>query len=182
MPASYSVPRDWTTGELVTAALMNTHLRDMMMYFYSKRLDVLIYQDQKSSGTAADNITNAAWSTRVLNTEVNDTGSHGTLASNQISLAAGVYLSIFTAGLAGNLTHQLRLRNVTDSATLGQSVSATASNTPTMGFGLFTSTATKLVELQHWINTTPGSTAGGSAASTGSVEVYAQVLLIRVGD
>lgn len=182
MPATYTAPRTWVVGELVTAAYLNTHLRDMMEYFYSKRLDILHYQDQKTSGTAADNITQATWATRVLNTEVVDTGNFGTLASNQVSLLAGNYLAFFTGNINANVTHQMRLRNVTDSETLATSKSNGASlGANTIGMGRFTISATKTIELQHWHNN-GGATAGGAPVSTGTNEVYADLLLIRLGD
>ena len=32
---AWTSPRTWTTGELVTAALMNTHVRDNLSYLYT---------------------------------------------------------------------------------------------------------------------------------------------------
>ncbi|NBW19050.1 MAG: hypothetical protein EBR82_64850 [Caulobacteraceae bacterium] len=35
MAAIYTTPRTWAAGEVVTASLLNTHLRDMMDFWYS---------------------------------------------------------------------------------------------------------------------------------------------------
>lgn len=31
---NWTTPRDWTNEELVTADIMNTHIRDMMLYLF----------------------------------------------------------------------------------------------------------------------------------------------------
>jgi hypothetical protein len=179
MPAAYTLPRDWTTGELVTAALLNTHLRDMMMYFYSKRHDFVLVQDQKTSGTASATITNGAWRTSELNTEVADTGSLATVASNQITLQAGTWLAWMTAGQTANNAGRLRLYNTTDAAVLVYGAAGGfASNVN--GFGYFSIAAAKVIELQHWVSS--NSAAGGTALTTGDVEVYASVMLVKVSD
>lgn len=36
MAAIYTTPRTWAAGEVVTASLLNTHLRDMMDYFKAR--------------------------------------------------------------------------------------------------------------------------------------------------
>ena len=51
----------------------------------------VLVQDQKSSGTEGGGCTAGTWKTRDLNTEVADTASIASLASNQITLSAGTY-------------------------------------------------------------------------------------------
>ncbi len=34
---AWAAPRDWTTGELVTAAIMNAHVRDQLSYLFDHR-------------------------------------------------------------------------------------------------------------------------------------------------
>lgn len=179
MPASYTTPRDYTTGELITAAILNTHLRDMMMYFYSKRHDIVVVQDQKSSGTVAATITNGAWRTRELNTEVTDTGSLAVVASNQITLQAGAWMVWMTSGQTGNNSGRLRLYNITDSAILVYG-SAGGFSSHVSGFGYFSIAAAKVLELQHYVLT--ASAVGGTAIGTGDIEVYSSVMLVKVSD
>src|SRR4051794_9968990 len=83
----------------------------------------LCYQDQQAQATDAGTFTSGAWRTRVLTTEVADTGSHGSLATNQITLDAGTYRVEASAPAFAVDHHQLRLQNITDNTTLltGQS-------------------------------------------------------------
>src|SRR6185503_4616539 len=86
----------------------------------------LNYQDQKIQNTAGGTFTSGAWRTRTLNTEAADTGSYGTLASNQITLTAGTYIIRASAPAYRVNSHILRLQNVTAAATVlgGQSAFA----------------------------------------------------------
>jgi hypothetical protein len=180
MTAAWTAPKTWSVGELVTAALLNTHLRDNLEWLYSKRQDVLLYEDQKTAGTGAAAITTGAWRTRELTTEVIDTGAFGgfggAVPANQISLAAGTYLAYFNSPVGTNVGSRSRLRNVTDGATL---VNGGNNLYVGVGFGRFVLAATKTIELQQWVS---ANTNGGAALSSGEVEVYAQLLLLRIGD
>lgn len=68
--------------------------------------------------TAAQNIPAAALTTLTLTTELADTGNHGTLASNIVTLASGTYL--FKGGTSGTGTGTgdgyLQLTNTTAAA------------------------------------------------------------------
>jgi hypothetical protein len=181
MTATWTAPKTWSIGELVTAALLNTHMRDNLEWLYARRMDILHYQDQKASGTNGATITSGAWRTRELNTEVVDTGGFGSVASNQVTLASGIYLAFFVLQI-GNGGNRGRLRNVTDSTNLvdGTTMGPTAGNAgPSIGLGRFSLAATKTLELQQWSGTT---VQAGLAISTGDVEVYADLLLARIGD
>lgn len=151
----------------------------------SNALAVAILQDQKSSGTAATSLTSGAWRTRDLNTIVSDPNTLiSSLSTNQATLAAGTYLVYATVQGTGasNPNNRLRIRNITDGATLAQGNNwQTGTNAASMGtlLGVFTITAAKIIELQHWPTVTG---AGGVAVSTGDVEVYAELMLVRVGD
>lgn len=78
----------------------------------------------------------------------------------------------------------MRLRNITDAVTIypGQSGNLTWSgsgisvglNVPLTLKGRFVLAGTKVLEIQHWTNNS-GST-GGTAASSGEDEVYADVM------
>lgn len=145
-------------------------------------LKIAVVQDQKTSGTAATSLTTGAWRTRDLNTiEVNIYSTVNSVASNQISLPPGGYIVIALAeGTNALNAGRLRIRDVTFGNTLcqGNNFNSGTSN-PGMGVlvGWFYTTSTILIELQHFPNSTA---AGGVAASTGEVEVYATVALIKV--
>lgn len=174
---AWTTPRTWVTGEIVTAALMNLHVRDNLNWIYDRRQEFAIYRYQVASGTGAVNITNLSWQTVPLNTEVTDTASLGTLASNQVSLTAGTYhFSAFCyAGAAGQ--GKLRLRNITGGATLWVGQSEVCGTKPVYMEGYFTIGSTTTIELQSWLTVASG-TAG--ALTTGEVEVYHGLLLNRV--
>lgn len=189
MPTTWDgTPKTWSTGELVTAALLNTELRDRMEYLEAL-LAVNGYiklEDQQTSGTNGGTLTSGSWQTRVLNTEVSDTGNDCSLSSNQATLSAGTYLvrGVAPAGPVGH--HQLRLRNVTDGTTLltgisTQSTAAANSGNYAEVRGIITVAAGKALELQHQCQTTSASIGLGSAGSFGT-EVYAVLEFIRIGE
>lgn len=147
----------------------------------------LQYQDQKTQNTVGGAFSSGAWRTRVLNTEVSDVGGYGTLASNQITLAAGTYLIRASAPAYYVNRNQLRLQNVTDTTTLlvGQSnfsaaVGADMSETMALLSGVFTIAASKALELQHQCSTTNGTDGFGVTANF-TTEVYAVVELWKIG-
>jgi hypothetical protein len=164
-------------------------------------------RDERSSGTGADTLTNNTWNTRTLQTEKTDDLSI-TLSGNQISLVAGTYWCEATASV-GFETHggtdvfqgfaaQSRLRNVTDSTTLLNGVSAfhqvehqgTAAQGDlesilhTFVSGQFTLAGTKTIELQTWPKSQGTGTTtfvkGGIAVSSGENEVYADVKIWKL--
>jgi hypothetical protein len=146
----------------------------------------LQYREQQTQNTTSGTFSSGAWRTRVLNTEVSDDGGFGSLSSNQITLAAGTYIISALAPAFAVNRHQLRLQNVTDTATVlvGQSshsVAATASVSSSASLrGVFTIAASKALELQHQCETS-ASTRGFGIESNFTTEVYAIVELWRVG-
>lgn len=191
MPANWSsTPKTWSTGELVTASNLNTELRDRMEYLKLRILEgqYIHLRDEKTSGTAGGTFTAGAWQTRDLNTEVSDAGNYASLASNQITLVAGVYLAQIRCPAYGCNGNQARLQNVTDGATLllGETGFATAvaggSHTVHAQIkGVFTLAASKVLEVQHYCGTTSTTNGFGRPASI-STEVYTTVELIRIGN
>ncbi|MBA3867792.1 MAG: hypothetical protein H0X30_01410 [Anaerolineae bacterium] len=163
-----------TSGSGLVLTFVNVHLKSTY--------PVLI-QDLKNSGTAPASLTAGAWRTRELTTEVTDLSNLATLASNQITLQPGNYLAWCVAsGTLPAVIHlnRLRLRNITDGATLFQGVndSLPASNGANLSaFGFFTITAAKVIELQHY----PSQTSiAGAAMTTGDQECYASVFLQKI--
>lgn len=137
----------------------------------------LCYQDQKSSGTAGGTFTTGAWRTRDLNTEVADTGNNGSVASNQITLAAGTYRALAHLGGYYCDQHQGRLYNITDSALL---LLGTSGYSPSNGSGWvthsfitgrFTIAGSKVLEVQHQSARTQATNGLGVPNSFGT-EVY----------
>ena len=136
----------------------------------------LCYQDQKAQNTHGGTFTTGAWRTRDINTEVADPGNNGTLASNQITLAAGTYRCFIVCPGYFVTGHQARLQNVTDATTLLTGTSALSNNvngdmTVSIIVGRFTVAASKALEIQHRGNATSTNNGFGQAVNL-TTEVY----------
>lgn len=148
--------------------------------------DYVLVQHQVTSGTTGPTYTTASFQTVTLNTEVTDTGSVASVASNQITLAAGSYDfdAVAHAGKSHasiNTTGRMRLYNATDASVIVQGVNgrvASGGGDALMlhAHGQFTIAASKAVELQIEVDAT---TDAGAAVSTGESEVYASIKLRR---
>ena len=148
--------------------------------------DYIEVRDEQTSGTNGGTFTSGAWQTRTLNTEHADAGGHASLASNQITLAAGTYVAEIRAPARACGFHQARLRNVTDGATelVGSSnESGTGSGQTAFSIitGKFTIASSKVFEVQHRCQATASTTGFGSANSFGEVEVYTVARFWKVG-
>jgi hypothetical protein len=148
---------------------------------------VLWVRNQRASGTASgETLPLTTWTQRVLNTTVMNQISGASLASNQITLPAGVYkinaiaVSELTGG--GNGALVTRLRNITAGTTIivgPEGESNGNSNAPSFVRGQFTLSGTTVVELDSYAVT--AACNGGLAASTGEVEVYVDAYFEKIG-
>lgn len=140
--------------------------------------DMLLYQYREADGVDGSAFNSGAWQTVPLNTEVVDTGNHGTIAANNVTLDAGTYRYRFgvvgrTPGAAKFV--QGRLYNVSDAVVIGDSYGSVAydsagqSTIVSLGSGRFTIASSKTVQLQGQITT---SGLFGKAGSFGGGEVY----------
>jgi len=145
----------------------------------------VLIEDQKTSGTAGGAITNGAWRTRTLNTEVYDTHNVASLATSQVTLLPGTYRFLASAPISGpsaTTTHQTRLQNVTDGTTIQVGTSEQALNngvTRSWCSGRFTIGAGKALELQQQVSASQSGNGQGVAAGFGT-EVYARIEFWRV--
>lgn len=71
-------------------------------------------EDQKAKNTAGGSSSATTWHTRTLNTEVQDTGNYASVASNQVTLAAGTYDIRASAPAYQSHQHHAVLWNDTD--------------------------------------------------------------------
>jgi len=135
----------------------------------------ILIRDEKASGTGGGTFTSGAWRTRDLNTESSDTGNHASIASNQITLAAGTYEFSAKALSSSSDRVQARLQNITDTISIvglsGNSNSVSGETHVSMVDGKFTIATSKIFELQHRCSTTGNF---GLASSFG-IEAYASV-------
>jgi len=111
-------------------------------------------RDKKALGTKGGTFTSGAWRTRDINDEQADTAGICSLASNQITLAAGSYRCMISCPSHRVRRHQTRLYNITDAAVLllGTGEYArddTYGTTRSFVVGRFILVAQKTLEVQH---------------------------------
>lgn len=145
--------------------------------------DYILIRDEKTQNTPGGTFTRGDWRTRDLNTEVVDTGNHASLASNQITLAAGSYWAHILCPAQQVGGHQARLQNITAGATLllGTSEVARAGtsfdwNDKSIIIGRFTLSSQSVIEVQHKSIGSYTSTGFGRPANI-STEIYTVVEL-----
>ena len=149
---------------------------------------VVHVREEQTTGTAGGGATSGSWETRVLNTEVTDTGADATLSSNQITLTTGTY-EVYVRAPAHRVDgHKIRFQNVTDASTVieGANSQADSGLTTNHNFAFlhtrFTIASNKAFEVQHRGETTRATDGYGLAASLGSQEVYTEVWLFKIED
>ena len=180
------VPGAGTVTATMLASTLDLSGKTLTLSAAQKACDYLEYLDEKAAGTDGGGFTSGAWQTRTLNTEKFDTGNHGSLASNQITLAAGTYEADITCPAGVVADHQARLYNITDAATalVGTSeYTGTGNTTYTRSrvTGRFTIGSSKVFEVQHRCTTTKATDGFGNAANFGEVEVYTVARFWKVG-
>lgn len=173
-----------TTAKL--AAVLDLSGKTLTLSAAQKAVDYLEYRDEKASGTDGGGCTAGSWQTRTINTEKADAGGHGSLASNQITLAAGTYECEIVCPAVGVNGHQARLRNVTDGATVLLGTSSWAGNGSSQCgtsiiTGRFTIAAGKALEVQHRSSGTRNVDGFGVASAFGDGEVYTVARFWKVG-
>jgi hypothetical protein len=149
----------------------------------------VLVRDEKTTGTDGGSAAATTWNVRTLNTEVFDTNGLCSLSANQVTLTAGTYECRAVAPCYEVNRTRLRLRNVTDSATvlLGVNGYTDASDFTTLMalmFGRFTIAASKALELQHYTQVAKATTGLGlqsAATNNTETEVYASIEFWLVG-
>jgi len=144
-----------------------------------------IFRDEKTSGTAGGTFTTGAWRTRDLQTTQINQITGASLASNQITLAAGTYrVTAFAPANSVNY-HTARLYNITDSsitilgtAMYSDAATAAAQNQSIVE-GIFTIAGSKVFELQHYATETRSTYGFGLAASI-SANIFTVVSIAKI--
>lgn len=143
-------------------------------------------EDQKTSGTNGGTATSGSWFTRTLNTTVGNTITGASLSSNQVTLPAGTYICWACAHGAVCNGSQIRLQNITDTATALTGSTAFATNSvgsqdvSIIQGAKFTISGAKVFELQQRVTTTRATDGQGIATGFGTTEVYGQLTFVAV--
>lgn len=147
--------------------------------------DALLYLHQLASGNNAGDFTSGSWQTVPLNTEVYDTGNHGSIAGNTVTLAQGVYRIRWRVCGFQVANFQSRLFNVTTAGVIGygsNASSAAADAVMDYSIGearLTVAAATEQVRLEAQCQTTNTGDGFGVANSFGATETYASLELVK---
>lgn len=145
-----------------------------------------VLADEKTANIGGGTFTSGSWQTHDANLEIYDPDGLITLSSNQFTLSAGTYMArIRSCGHRVN-SHQCRLEDVTNNATLvlGNNASANSGssslNTYSAGSDVFTLADTATIELQARCETT-FATNGLGLDSNFDEEKYAFIQIVQVG-
>lgn len=151
-------------------------------------------REEQASGTnsADSSLTAGGYVKRTLNTVKFNDIAGATLSASQISLPPGLYRveasTPANIGTANSSALKCRLRNVTDSTTLlvgGNEIIPNSSVVTTQNRarlrGRFALSATKTIELESFVNNGLGVMNGGTADSSGEVEVYSEIFIEKLG-
>lgn len=166
-------------------------------------IPILHVRDEKASGTIGQSLSQNTWNNkRALNTIKTNEITGASVTSDVITLPIGKYRLKGSATVAmggGTVVARIRakhrLRNTTDGTTavVGmQSASEIAIYDSGSGYGGpfmhdisirgdFTIAAPKTFELQTWANADDDGAIGGTAVTTGEVEVYADLVFEKIG-
>lgn len=143
--------------------------------------NMLHVTNQVPSGTAAGAASGGGWDVRSLNTVRTNEIAGASLAAGQVTLPPGVYDAIGRAGAQTKDSTKLRLWDATSSATTIVGLNGFAESGGAMMVevqGRFITNSTHLFELHHW-----GDSSGAwiDTNSTGEDEVYAELIIFKVG-
>jgi len=166
-----------------TGAVVESYTRASGQPVYS--VGYLKVSDRKASGTAGGATSAGVIQQRALNTTEINTIAGASLSGSVVTIPAGTYEFFGSAPIgAPNGRCKLFLFNATDSTYLGlgysQSLPAGTTGTITTVYGRFTINGTKNVDLRQFQQNTTGASDLGAAASTGQLEVYAELELRKV--
>lgn len=137
--------------------------------------DYILIRDEKANNVDGGTFTSGAWRTRDLNTIIANIGSHASLATNQITLAAGTYKVRARCPAFASNWHKCKLWNVTDAVNIfigSNQFNPASTQIPSFIEGRFTIAAPKVLELQHRCTATLANVGFGIASNFSVIEVY----------
>jgi hypothetical protein len=141
---------------------------------------LLYVRDAKTSGNAAGASVAATWNVRTLNSVVENGIAGASLSTNQVTLPAGSYRIRARAPGYQAGRHKLRLRDITNTATLALGANEYVSQAGGTASGAtlqarVTLAGVTVVELQHYTEVAIATQGLGVPSSTGEDEVYAEL-------
>lgn len=142
------------------------------------------FRDEKASGTNGGSSVSGV-NVRVLNTTVVNNITGCSLASNQVTLAAGDYYIRARAPVYRSQNHRTTLYNTSTTAVdmLGSSAFCSSTdNVQADSFlqGILTVAASHVFELQHYTSSAIAATGLGVGAISGQVEIFTELEIWRL--
>lgn len=146
-----------------------------------------VYRDTKAAATSGGTLTAGIWTARALTETTAENGDSITrphTSSSTITLLAGTYSIRSNASTHRTARNQTRLRNITTGAVImsgnGHYANPTDGSSNTLLNGVFTTTGTFNVQLEHRCDTTAATHGQGLAVNLGEKEVHAVVEITRI--
>lgn len=143
-------------------------------------------QDVKANSTGGGSFSAGAWRTRDLNTIVADTAGIAVLASNQITLPAGLYRCAIQVPGYGVNDHVARLQNISTASTIVEGTGGRSSGSSSYEASwiryYFRLANTSVLEVQHQCETNNLTDGFGRASNfTTDFEHYTVAEFWKVG-
>jgi hypothetical protein len=147
------------------------------------RMPMIHIRNEQPSATDGGTFTSGADRTRVLNTIHVDTQGLAKLASNQVTVPAGVYRVWARCPAYGVDRHQAVLYSVTDSADVSVGSTAFSNASTAQSDSIIIDrvvfTRATILELRHRCQTTIATYGLGVSANFGRISIYAEIILIK---
>lgn len=181
---SWTAPKTWINDEPLTAADLNAQVSNNVDYLSQLLNSYTLLRDEKTGGVNGGTFTAGGWRTRDINVKIGDAMGNVTLGSNQFTLAAGTYFLHASAPAAAVDRHKINLYNLTDNYAFRVGDNAYASSvydaqTNARLSTFLTITAPKVIELQHYAQTTCATYGFGRTVAYGT-EVYTSIEIWRL--
>lgn len=169
---SWTTPRTWTTGDTITAALLNTHLRDNLNYLYDPPGCLAIRTSNQSITSGSQTVVNFN-STDVFDTDtMHDTSTNPDRITPNTS---GAYVVSLNIEFAPNSTGFRRawISNTDPTTNVGTVASFSCGNAGSTENTILSCTgiAKILVSGSSWFDNSVYQTSGGALNILGSSSV-----------
>jgi len=188
---SWTAPKTWATGEMMTADLMNQQMRDNQTFLNNNlsNAKVAVLQDSKTANIGGGSATANAWTTRDLNTEQSDINSIVSISGNRFTPISGTYLIQARIPFQINVTLDqgaVRLYNFTAATqtlmgegTRGDNTVQSINQSLNI-WGIFTANGTDQYVVQYY-TVSAFAASLGVANNRGTAEIYTQIMLMKIG-
>lgn len=172
---AWTTPRTWTTGEVVTAAQMNTHVRDNLAYLK----DDVVQTTRIVSSSGYTLPGTSTWYNMPFDSESIDEGGWHDNASNNDRITVstdGLYLINYQVGwgLAGSGRYITEIQLNGGSFLRAEDSQGGSLYRIQKGSGVWTASANDYFSMRIW------SSASGAAAAGGALQTFLQVTRLRV--